>query len=216
MKKLCGQINLIVCLLRILVNPNNTAAVLKVGEWLSKLGLHKYMIEQIQSQPECAEILKRRKLLAPVDLEKLQLLPLGTLGRTYADHMLTQSLNPNFFKKVDATSEPGFCMMRLRQTHDLWHVLTGFNTSLADELGLQAFMFSQISALLPAFLIGGAFIRAAFKDPILLRTFFRRVSQGYESGQKARPLFALDWEANWQTQIDQLRRDYLVTDLSKV
>jgi ubiquinone biosynthesis protein Coq4 len=42
--------------------------------------------------------------------------------------------------KFDDTS---YLLLRLRQTHDLWHVVTGFSTNVPGELGLKAFVYQK-------------------------------------------------------------------------
>ena len=40
-------------------------------------------------------------------------------------------------------SDAAYVELRLSQTHDLWHVITGFDTMVAGEIGLQAFHLTQ-------------------------------------------------------------------------
>ena len=39
-----------------------------------------------------------------------------------------------------------YVIQRLRQTHDLWHVVTGYDTDPASEVALQAFTYAQLRA----------------------------------------------------------------------
>lgn len=122
--------------------------------------------------------------------------------------MLSNNLDPEFYGKFEVTNDETYVMMRLRQTHDLWHVLTGFSTEVQDELGLQAFMFAQTRAPLASILIGAAIFRAGITNHPLTATVFERVAYGWRLGSEAKSIFALDWEAHWQTPLETLRQMY--------
>src|SRR5262245_47595112 len=49
----------------------------------------------LREDPEAARILDEKPRLGRVDLDALAKLPLGTLGRTFADEMRRQNLNPD-------------------------------------------------------------------------------------------------------------------------
>ncbi len=208
MKKIWGYVHLFKALLIIVLNPQNTSAALSVGEWLYRLGLTQHFIQKLESQPNSLELIKARKLLAPYDLTELEKRPVGSLGRSYAEHMMRNHLRPDFYKILDTREVSTFCMMRLRQTHDLWHVLTGFGTSVPEELGLQAFLHAQTETPLPAVLMGGALVRAGLKDPSMVRIILEQIVLGYRLGTQAKNIFALDWESHWQTPLDQLRQEF--------
>jgi ubiquinone biosynthesis protein Coq4 len=190
------------------MNPQNTKAALAVGEAMYKIGATEMAQKKLSTQPESVQVIQARKMLAPVDLKELQKFPEGTLGRVYADHMIRNHLDPNFYKTFEITNDAIMTIMRLRQTHDLWHVMTGFSTSVQDELGLQAFTYAQTASPLSPLLIGGGLLRAGFKNRQLTAPILESVAKGWAMGKKARPLFPLDWEANWKTPLTELRRDY--------
>jgi ubiquinone biosynthesis protein Coq4 len=98
----------------------------------------------------------------------------------------------------------------MRQTHDLWHVLTGFDTSIPGEIGLQAFQAAQTRAPLSPILMGGALLRAGTDRTEMMEPLMEQITKGWQCGIKARSLFSLDWEANWSTPLTQLRKDYQI------
>jgi ubiquinone biosynthesis protein Coq4 len=208
------KIRLVWALIRATMNPENTTAILTVGEAMYHIGATETARAKMMSQPDVVEVIKSRKQLAPVNLQELQKLPPGTLGRAYADHMIGNNLNPNFYKNLEITNDYVMTVMRLRQTHDLWHVVTGFSTSVEDELGLQAFMFAQTASPLPPLLIGLGILKSGLKTRHMTQPILDRVSLGWMMGKKAKALFPIDWEANWQTPLSQLRQDYNVDALS--
>lgn len=79
-----------------------------------------------------------------VDLAALRGLPEGTVGRQYARQLDSQGLAPLVISddiKARLAGHP--LALRYTTTHDLVHVLTGFSTTPAGELGVLAFMIGQ-------------------------------------------------------------------------
>jgi len=66
-----------------------------------------------------------------VDIDALAALPEGTLGHAYATFLRAHGLTPEIFDgKPDGIEDPrlSYVIQRMRQTHDLWHVVTGCET----------------------------------------------------------------------------------------
>ena len=63
-----------------------------------------------------------------VDFDGLRKLPDGTLGREYTRFLDENGITPDAFEELPRVGDPraAWLMLRLRQTHDLWHVLTGY------------------------------------------------------------------------------------------
>src|SRR5262249_26158167 len=69
-----------------------------------------------------------------VDLDALLALPEGTLGRAYATFLRSRGLTPEVFDAPpEGVPDPkvAYVIQRARQTHDLWHVVTGCETDPA-------------------------------------------------------------------------------------
>ena len=143
-----------------------------------------------------------------MDLNKLKMNPVGSLGYVFAEHMIQNNLDPNFYNFLPVTSDESYIVMRMRQTHDLWHVLTGYSTEVEDELALQAFTYAQTAVPLAILLLGTALFRVGFTNYQGATTIYGGIAEAWQRGKKAKPLFAIDWEAHWATPIEQLRNDY--------
>ncbi|NJN23330.1 MAG: hypothetical protein HC810_01565 [Acaryochloridaceae cyanobacterium RL_2_7] len=79
-----------------------------------------------------------------VDLEALRQLPEGTLGHAYAQHMQENGIYPLVISpdlQAEAHQDP--FALRYTATHDIFHVLLGFDTSYAGEMGVFAFTVAQ-------------------------------------------------------------------------
>lgn len=193
--------------LRLMLNPQDTNRVFDIGESLYQLGKFEYAKKIFLADPANAQLVNSRKLLKNFNLQELKKLPEGSLGRSYADHMIRLNLDPEFFREMETTQDVGYIIMRMRQTHDWWHIMTGFDTSVPGEISLQTFYATQVGLPIHAVLVGLGFLRAGLKEPSLLPQLLQAVQQGYALGKKAKPLFPFDWEANWDRALSDLRTE---------
>lgn len=94
----------------------------------------------------------RPSLLATLsDRDRMQALPLGSLGRTYYDFTYGENLTADGL--VAASEEGGgrpqrseegtWFGCRMRDQHDLWHVVSGYGREGFGELNLLAFTHAQ-------------------------------------------------------------------------
>jgi len=210
MRKKWNIIRLFYYLIKLSRDPKATSAVFGMTSCMKKLGLIQELTRKAAFSPEAVELISERKLLKKVDLRELQTLPVRTLGRAYADHMISANLNQEFYEVLDITDDDTYAIMRMRQTHDLWHVITGFNTSVAHEIGLQAFNLAQVHSPSAPIIIAGQLIASAIRNPTEAREIVNQVCRGWHMGKMASPIFALDWEANWSTPLEKLRLMYHV------
>jgi ubiquinone biosynthesis protein COQ4 len=83
-----------------------------------------------------------------------------------------------------------FVSKRIRQTRDLWHVLSDYRTDVAGEIALQAFTFAQM-AMLASLLISVAGSLRWLREPRIARMAI----DGYRRGRDAEWLPVLRWES---------------------
>jgi ubiquinone biosynthesis protein Coq4 len=194
------------------------AAIVEIGFARSRLGRRfarwEEAIAHLKADPRTAASLEARKTFGPIELERLDDLPAQTLGRVFADHCRARSIDPNLVH-VPPEGEVGWMLNHLYQTHDIWHVVTGWGNDLTGEVGLGGFYAAQFGS--PPFF---GYLMAI----ILLNTIYRRGSvaevfeaftAGYQAGRRTRPLFGVDWEALWSVPIEEVRERFEI-DLSTV
>ena len=204
--KLILRARLIFSLIRVTGNPDKTELIFDIADRLYSLGSFDEVKRRLESNPESMRLINERKLLGKIDLDRLLNCPTGSLGHTYATHMKSLGLDPEFFRTREIDNDVAFAVMRMRQTHDLWHIVTGFKTDVADEIGLQAFTLSYLAFPLAAILIGGALLRAAIKN-VMIGSLANSIAKGMTLGSQVNGLFAYDWEANWSKPLDDVRRE---------
>jgi ubiquinone biosynthesis protein Coq4 len=163
------------------------------------------MAAHFATDPRGASALRDKPRLH-VELKKLAKLPEGTLGRVFANHMLSNGLDPASIPTLSAEDDLAFVRAHLYETHDVWHAVTGFQTDVAGELGLQAFYAAQAPGGLPWMLLAMGFLNTALYSMDDRERRFDAISRGWEMGRRARPLFGVPWGELWSTPIDEVRR----------
>lgn len=138
-----------------------------------------------------------------VDLDALAALPDGTLGREYVRFLRDRNFSPDLFQAPENVRDAraAYVMKRIRQTHDLWHLLTGHATNPAGEVALQAFTFGQLGAPSSLLIAVVGTCRGAGRRASLPR----ETLEAYRAGRRAAPLAAFVWEDHWATPLDELR-----------
>lgn len=163
------------------------------------------LAERVAQGEGGSQALLRRHRVPKPDLARLRELPVGTVGRSYADFMLSQGLDPGSIPTLPAPNDGEYARAHLYETHDLWHVATGFHTDVNSELGLQAFYAAQVGGPLPVLLLAAGFLNLILFVPGEYRARFDAIVRGWQMGQAAKPLFGLRWNELWEKNLGELR-----------
>lgn len=159
--------------------------------------------QYLSQNPACAALIRERYLPPAHDLETLLTLPPDSLGYIYAAEMKKKGFDPNLHAGMTAQSDAEYVEMRLSQTHDLWHIVTGFAPSEIGEIGLQAFHLPQFPYPLASMLIANSLIISTLMAPTTLPFLLEAITQGFQMGKAAQPLFAQKWEEGWEKPLSQ-------------
>ncbi len=145
------------------------------------------------------------------DRDALRQLRPGSLGRAYLDFVERENLSADGLIEASESGNtfdnPDFTRYsrRLRDSHDLWHVLTGYGRDGIGELCLLGFTFAQtLSPGIAVIAIAGALKYAR----VVGGRVFRALGYGYRSGRRAAWLPAADWEALLDRPIDEVRAEF--------
>lgn len=192
----------LLALWRTVRDPTDTheVAIVEIGFARSRLGRRfarwEDVIETLRRDPRTAPALRDHRPCEPIDLEALGRLPEGTLGRVFAGHCRARDLNPNL-AYVAPGNEVDWMLHHLYQTHDIWHVATGWGNDEVGEYGLGAFYTAQLAGpTFFGFLLGLAALSTVFRRRSFAE-FMEAVVAGYEMGERSEPLFGVDWSALW-------------------
>ncbi len=184
-----------------------------IDRLLEASGDHKSLyltVQHLSQYPHCQSALANRLPLEPIDLVTLHQLPIDTLGYQYAHHMLGYQLKQ--LEAQPATNEYEFIDTHIRETHDIWHVVTGSSVNMLGEIQLQAFCVAQLQmsrfwmALLTKNLLKSLLYNIEVADQ-----YMTALTNGWTMGKTAQPLFGVDWTALWETPIAQVRASFGIT-----
>jgi ubiquinone biosynthesis protein COQ4 len=193
-------------------NPKNTNYVFLIGNSQDALAedyRKQKLIDDPFDNPSTKLLLDEQYHSPKYDLDKLELLSSNTLGHIYATHMKKNQLDPEFYNDVKPISPMHYLRLRIRKTHDIWHVINGFDTSENGEMGLQGVYFAQFSNGQSAMILMGGILKSLFSfNYIKMKEYIDNFVKGYNIGKKALPLLPVKWEEKWNIDINQLRQEF--------
>ena len=193
-------------------DPGHTESVFDIEDGLQNLEAYKLAVEYVRNDPAMAQLMKERYLRHGAhDLDALLKLPETTLGYRFARHLRDRGFDPDYFRVREVHTDLDYVLMRLRQTHDIWHVVTGFDTEPIGELGIKAVELAQTRRPMAAVVAAGGVLRFLYKDPEHLGEVLGAASEGYQMGIKAKRLLAQKWEYHWERPLEEWRAMLNVT-----
>jgi ubiquinone biosynthesis protein Coq4 len=163
--------------------------------------------QHLKRDRTCATLIRHRYIAPNHDLEKLLTYPQNSLGYIYATAMKKAGLDPNLHAHMTVESDAQYVELRLSQTHDIWHIVTGFDTSAIGEIGLQAFHLPQFPYPLATMLIANSLMSSTLLAPKELPQLLEAIAQGWKMGKTAKALFAQKWEEAWDKPLAQWRTE---------
>jgi len=175
-------------LYRVMQNPDDTSEVFRMFDAATK-GPSAFTRKFEKSRAGAALLEGRPDILPRLrDKKALAALPEGSLGRAYLDFMSRDGLTPDWLVNASETAAVyhgdaphEFVARRMRDTHDLWHVVTGYGGDLLGEASLLAFTYAQTFAPAVGLLVSVAFLRADDPDArhLILDAFTRGLSAAW-------------------------------------
>jgi ubiquinone biosynthesis protein COQ4 len=159
----------------------------------------------LEKKPDIVEVLADRAALAR--------LPEGSLGRAYLDFVERENISAQGIRdagmKGSTLSEPlpaplDWVHGRMRDTHDLWHAVTGYHGDVLGETALLAFTLAQTKNPAIGLILGiGVLKTSGAPDARMARA---TIFDGFRRGRKAAWLPAVDWEPLLALPLEEVRR----------
>lgn len=201
------SLRMVAGLAEFLKNPGSLDSVFAVARSLQHSPLSTQMFRHLLADPAMAALVRDNWRPAPIDLDGLEQLPPGSLGHVYAQQLRSQGLSPDsLIDPAPITSPEQYVVHRLRETHDIVHVLTGFGTDGAGELGLQAFNLAQNRSALAVMLIFGGMLKT-LQDDEPLEPLLSALARGFELGLRAPCVIARRLEDGWDRPLADWQRE---------
>ena len=145
------------------------------------------------------------------DRDALRQMPAGSFARAYLDFVEREALSAEALVAASEAGEEAYANdklarygKRLRDQHDLWHVLTNYGPDELGELCLLAFTYAQTrNRGIGLIVLVGAY---KFSQGIGARVF-RAARRGFRDGRRASWLPGQDWEALLPRPLADVRRE---------
>jgi ubiquinone biosynthesis protein COQ4 len=172
-------------------------------------------VKHLQRDPQSAALIKERYMAPPHDLTTLLAYPPDSLGYIYGKSMTATGFRAEeLYQHMPIYSDASYVEARLSQTHDIWHIITGFGVSPTDEIGLQAFHLPQFPYPLAVSLLSSSMMSTLLLAPEELPTLLDAIQTGWQMGKNAKYLFAQKWEEAWEQPLEQWRDELNLIPLS--
>ncbi len=199
---------------RLWEDPDDTTAVFQIIDALPGRAVER-AFRRFQRIETGQRVLREEIDLLDVlrDRESLRTLPPESLGQAYLEFVTSRNLTADGL--VDASlagttqrnEDPDRARFgaRLRDMHDVWHVVTGYDCDLRGEVALLAFNFAQIRTPGIGFIVAMSYKDTGPEERRLIRDAWRR-------GRRAAWLAGADWEALMPRPLAEVRNTLRVGD----
>lgn len=185
--------------------PGTASDNASISKVFTQLGVNDQMLDLVMSDLDVRAFLDSRYRPEPIDFDALLAMPEGSFGFEWACFMKRNHLNPSFFQNLNSQDERSYLINRLHDTHDMWHVLLGFDTSEAGEAGMNAFTYAQVGSPTTCMLMAAKLVRAIGGQPQARAQMMTNIARGYALGMRLVPFIAIAWEECWHEPLRQLR-----------
>lgn len=200
----------IYCFIR---DPESRETFIALSEALVRFQANQDAVDYMLRDPAVAELCRERYRGRPHTAQELIEYPPGSLGHELAAAMIAHDYDPEFYKDYYGNLPPEFrsdeeyLRFRVRQTHDILHILTGFSMAeFPGELGMQAFIAAQTRRPFCIALVGFGLIRLVFRPGELARTL-HQVAKGLVMGYRAHSFVRYRYEEDWSKPVEAWRAE---------
>ena len=180
---------------RFLADPTCVPAVVSLAEALAENGGLDAFARQISKSDAGRAALRERPRVGPIRPPGPSADP-RTLRSRYFEFMGCNSLDAGVFPALQDRTDGEWLYAHLYETHDLWHVLTGFRSDVAGEVGLQGVYLAQLGLRTSYLLVTASLLRAAAGRASQQRRLLQALVDGWVLGTEARPLLGFPF-ADW-------------------
>ena len=188
-------------------DPDDLPQVFTLIEAISGTAPHR-LLRKFRRTEAGRRILREKPDIVPIlaDRDALRALPEGSLGRAYLEFVETEGISAEGIRDASLKNRErsipeafAYLHCRMRDTHDLWHAVTGYKGDVRGELALLAFTLAQNWNLGVALIVGTAIVRGLGGGAT------ETILDGYRRGHAAASLPGQDWESLLPLPLHQVR-----------
>lgn len=198
-------------LVKLVRDPDDLPQVFTVIESFSGPAIARN-VRRLRRTASGARLLRERPDIATIlrDREALRRLPEGSLGRAYLAFMEWEGISA---EGIVAASEEGrsapleqaapdeaYFEQRMRDTHDLWHAVTGYRGDVLGEAALLGFSLAQTENPAIALIVLAALFKTRGAPEAR-----KLIVDGFRRGRRASWLIDMEWEALLALPVEEVR-----------
>jgi ubiquinone biosynthesis protein Coq4 len=185
----------------------DTATVFRLEDHFRDRPAMKTCLERMKAEPATRKCIEDRYMGPELNLDELIAYPRGSLGGTYARVMKRLGYAAHFYTdRPSLDEETDYVTMRVRKTHDLHHIATGFSMLGPGELGVIAITALQYGY--PAFMtLDLGAIALSMMRVEGWGQQVHHVRAGWDMADRIKPLMGVRWEEGLDKPLDVWRRE---------
>jgi len=195
---------------RFIKDPTNTPGIFDMTESFQKAAhpdVVAALLKPFLENPSIKNDFESKYWPQVPSLEELEQYPVDSFGHHAYQFFKKWNLDVDLFPDPDFSSPQTYITSRVYQSHDFWHVLTGYDTSLENELALQAFGVGQYKQPMSLTIIAGGLMHLLQKTPERSSEILALISEGFERGSRAQNLLMVPVLERLKDPLDQVRSD---------
>lgn len=189
-------------------NPDDLPQVFTIIDALSGDSLNR-VLRRLRATPGGATLLHDKPDVARllVDREALRAMPEDSLGRAYLRFVESEGISAEGIiaasqqreSSMPRTEDGEYVHARMRDTHDLWHTVTGYRGDVVGEISLLAFTASQTANPAVTAIVIVAILKGFAKGNLDV------VWDGFRRGLRAKWIIGEPWEALLARPLEEVR-----------
>lgn len=154
-------------------------------------------------------------LLPKIQIEDLAKYEEGTLGYEFY-HLIVDNgfdvevLDSSALDSEDVNIPPAidFTSRRILQSHDIWHLVGGYNITPIHEVAISGFQLAQFGQNYSAAFLATTNFITLFNMPLGFPFLDQVTFEGWQHGRTTPPMLLIDWHKEWGKSIEQVRADH--------
>jgi len=194
-------------------NPDDTTqAIVAIAAMTG--GSNKRLFNRFKRSEKGRKILRDGSDLYDIlsDSDRMLAMAPGSLGRTIGEWFERENISAQGLAQASAAASKEFGTApapdhdqqvfggRVRNLHDVFHVVTGYDRDMRGEIAVLAFTFAQTGNTGIAYLVWRSLWRNGFRSET-----GRLIRQAYMRGRRAEWMLDADWETLLEQPIDEVR-----------
>ncbi len=208
--------------LKFAIDPTNTQAVFDIRASMIKAPNRPEMIASTVAALEASEtfmdLYRKRYIPEFPTTDGLLAHPEGSLGRIVGNHLKTNGIQLDFsglnldmiyLREMNLLT---FIAIRGLRIHDIIHAVLGLGVSPIDEYAHASFTLAQYCSPFHMTLLSSGYLHTAFYEPSEIPRFLETTNRFYQMGAKAVFISGYDFESNFATPIQDVRRQLRLPD----